>query len=94
MILFSSGDFLSRKGNNIFVWFMTLNLHILMEIADLLSTAILFVTGALVLFKLGRFLYNLFYGDFVLTNPKTGKSVTLGRHHRDGLSQEIQDVLD
>lgn len=72
-----------------------------MEIADFLSNVILIVAGAWLVLKLcrflydsARFLYNLFFGDIVLTNPKTGKSVTLGRHHRDGLSQEIQDVLD
>lgn len=71
-----------------------------MEIADFLSNAILAVSGAWILFKLChflyksvRFLYNLFYGDIVLTNPKTGKSVTLGQHHRDGLAQEILDFL-
>lgn len=65
-----------------------------MEIADLLSNAILIGIAAMLLFKLGRFLYNAFYGDIVLTNPKTGKSVTLGRHHRDGLSKEIEEVLE
>lgn len=72
-----------------------------MEIADFLSNVILIVTAAWVVFKLGRFLYHsvrflydLFCGDFVLTNPETGKSVTLGRHHRDGLAQEILDVLE
>ncbi|ACT92648.1 hypothetical protein [Dyadobacter fermentans] len=65
-----------------------------MEIADMLSTAILVITAMLILFKLTRWVYNLIYGDIVLTNPRTGKSVTLGRHHRDGLSKEIQDVLD
>ncbi|MGV3603737.1 MAG: hypothetical protein ACO1N1_21125 [Dyadobacter fermentans] len=65
-----------------------------MEIADMLSMAILVITAMLILFKLTRWVYNLIYGDIVLTNPRTGKSVTLGRHHRDGLSKEIQDVLD
>ena len=72
-----------------------------MEIADFLSSAILIASGAWIVFHLGRFLfksvrliYNVFYGDIVLTNPKTGKSVTLGRHHRDGLPQEILDVLE
>lgn len=72
-----------------------------MEIADFLSSAILIASGAWIVFHLGRFvyrsvrfIYNALYGDIVLTNPKTGKSVTLGRHHRDGLSQEIQDILD
>ena len=72
-----------------------------MEIADFLSNGILIIAGAWILLQLCRFvynsvrfLYNLFYGDIILTNPKTGKSVTLGPHHRDGLSQEIQDVLD
>lgn len=72
-----------------------------MEIADFLSDIILIASGAWIVFQLGRFLYksvrfiyNLLYGDIVLTNPKTGKSVTLGRHHRDGLPQEILDVLE
>lgn len=72
-----------------------------MGIADFLSHVILIVAGAWIVLKLcrflyssARFLYNLLYGDFVLTNPKTGKSVTLGRHHRDGLAQEILDVLE
>jgi hypothetical protein len=72
-----------------------------MEIADLLSDIILFAAGAWILFQTGRFvyrsvrfIYNALYGDFVLTNPRTGKSVTLGRHHRDGLAQEILDVLE
>jgi hypothetical protein len=65
-----------------------------MGIADFLSNIILITAGSWVIFKSGRFLYNLFYGDIVLTNPKTGKSVTLGRHHRDGLSQEILDFLE
>ncbi|SEJ03301.1 hypothetical protein SAMN05216327_105380 [Dyadobacter sp. SG02] len=72
-----------------------------MEIADLLSDLILIASGAWVVFQLGRFVYrsvrfvyNAIYGDFVLTNPKTGKSVTLGRHHRDGLAQEILDILE
>jgi hypothetical protein len=71
-----------------------------MEIAQFLSNVILIIAGAWVALKLCRFLYNsvrffynLFYGDFVLTNPKTGKSVTLGRHHRDGLAEEILEVL-
>jgi len=71
-----------------------------MEIADFLSSVILAVSGAWIVFQLCRilyksvrFLYNLFYGDIVLTNPKTGKSVTLGQHHRDGLAQEILDFL-
>ena len=72
-----------------------------MEIANLLSDIILIASGAWVVFQLARlvyrsvrFIYNALYGDFVLTNPRTGKSVTLGRRHRDGLSQEIQDILD
>ncbi|MDR6805329.1 hypothetical protein J2Y45_002362 [Dyadobacter sp. BE34] len=72
-----------------------------MEIANLLSDIILIVTGAWIVFQLSRFLfrsvrflYNALYGDIVLTNPRTGKSVTLGRYHRNGLSQEIQDILD
>ncbi|WP_342088314.1 hypothetical protein [Dyadobacter sp. OTU695] len=72
-----------------------------MEIANFLSSAILVVTAAWIVFKLGRFLfysvrflYNSLYGDFVLTNPKTGRSVTLGRHHRDGLAEEILAVLE
>jgi len=65
-----------------------------MEIADLMSTAILIVVAAWGVFKLGKAIYKLFYGDIVLTNHKTGKSVTLGRHHRDGLSQELLDVLE
>lgn len=72
-----------------------------MEIADLLSNTILAVAGAWLLVKMvrflfrsARFLYNSLYGDFVLTNPRTGKSVVLGRHHRDGLAQEILDVLE
>lgn len=71
-----------------------------MEIADFLSSLILAASGAWVFFQLCRFLYksvrfvyNLFYGDIVLTNPKSGKSVTLGQHHRDGLAQEILDFL-
>ena len=72
-----------------------------MEIANLLSDIILIASGAWVVFQLGRlayrsvrFIYNALYGDFVLTNPRTGKSVTLGPHHRDGLAQEILDVLE
>lgn len=72
-----------------------------MDIANILSDTILIVSGAWLVFQLGRFvyrsvrfIYNALYGDFVLTNPKTGKSVTLGRHHRDGLAQEILDVLE
>ncbi len=65
-----------------------------MEVADFLSTAILVAIAGLVIFKTARSVYNLFYGDIVLKNPRTGKSVTLGRHHRNGLSKEIQDVLD
>ena len=72
-----------------------------MEIANLLSDIILIASGTWIVFQLGRFvyrsvrfIYNALYGDIVLTNPRTGKSVTLGRHHRDGLSKEIQDILD
>lgn len=72
-----------------------------MEIADLLSDIILIASGTWIVLQFGRlvyrsvrFIYNALYGDIVLTNPRTGKSVTLGRHHRDGLSQEIQDILD
>lgn len=71
-----------------------------MDTAGFLSNVILVASGAWIVFQFGRFLYksarflyNLFYGDIVLTNPETGKSVTLGRHHRDGLAQEILDVL-
>nr|WP_295930532.1 hypothetical protein [uncultured Dyadobacter sp.] len=65
-----------------------------MEFTDFLSTAILVGAAALLIFKLGRSAYNLFFGDIILTNPKNGKSVRLGRHYRRGLAQELQDMLD
>lgn len=65
-----------------------------MQVADFLSIAILIASAVLAIFKLGKGVYDFFYGDIVLTNPRTGKSVTLGRHHRDGLSKELEEVLE
>jgi hypothetical protein len=65
----------------------------------LLKDIIFYISCIGVAFFVGRGIIILinkifFGGDITLTNPKTGKSIVLGKHHVDGQAKRLLEVLD
>lgn len=65
----------------------------------LLNDIIFYISCVGVAFFVGRGIFILikkafFGGDIVLTNPRTGKSIVLGKHHVDGQAKRLLEVLE
>jgi hypothetical protein len=63
----------------------------------LFKDIIFYISCVGVAFFVGRAVFillkKLFGGDIVLTNPETGKSIVLGKHHVDGQAKRLLEVL-
>lgn len=63
----------------------------------LLKDIIFYISCIGVAFFIGRSVFmllkKLFGGDIILTNPETGKSIVLGKHHVDGQAKKLLEVL-
>lgn len=65
----------------------------------LLNNLIFYISCIGVAFIVGRGIFILirkifFGGDITLTNPRTGKSIILGKHHVDGQAKNLLEVLE
>lgn len=62
-------------------------------ITNYITIAIMIGTGSWGLLTVARFIKRLLSDEMTIVNRRTGKSITLGKHHRKGQAQELLDVL-
>ncbi|WP_439555799.1 hypothetical protein [Dyadobacter sp.] len=64
-----------------------------MDFATTLASAVLTATTLYAVSVVARFLRGLFKDEMKVINRRTGKSVTLGKHHSKNQDQRLLEVL-
>jgi hypothetical protein len=65
-----------------------------MDLTSYITLAIMVGTGSWGLLSVVKFVRTLFKDEITLVNRRTGKTITLGKHHKEGQAEKLLDFFE